>query len=592
MADQVKQFLWKIGAPAGFGVMTTGLAMSKIATRSGFHIFDYTEYPSLIQGGHNTYEVNIAAGSVTSSKWMIDCLVCLAPETYNLHQHRLHPQSLVLFDSKVGSPENLIGLPIDVPFQNLLNDLKAGKIMLNMIALGASVALLEGDLDVLTTMIEQQFAAKEAEVAQMNSACASAGFNYVKEHFADKVVPVLSGAEAPETAPAVLDGNTAFALGSVAADCRFYAAYPMSPSSSVVEILAGWQDTTGMVVRHAEDEIGVVNEALGASFAGVRSSIGTSGGGFALMAEAISYAGVAEIPLVMFLAQRPGPATGMPTWTEQGDLLFAIYAGHGEFPKIVLAPGDISEMLELTPKAYNLAAIYQTPVIVLSDKYLSETHSCQTQTEVAQLLAAHPVNQGKTVETAQLPYQRYQDSEDGISQRLIPGFPGAHYQANSYEHSTDGHTSEESSDRITQANKRARKIQTYFEHDFVGPKIYGDLDSAEVVFVAWGSTKGAVLAAQELLMAKDKTSALIHFTHVFPLKAKAIQPLFEKDKQYVLVENNQFGQFGQLLRTATGIDLTEKLLKYDGRPFYPEEIAAFVTRTHSLTSFRNERHQV
>lgn len=575
MSKTAKQFLWKIGAPAGYGVMTTGLSMSKIATRSGLHIFDYTEYPSLIQGGHNTYEVNMSNDEVTMSKHLVDCLVCLARDTYALHQHRLHDKSIIVFDPNQGDPD-MKGLKVAVPFYQLLSELKANKIMNNMVALGSSIAILGGNLEIVKHMIEQQFAKKEPEVAEMNIACATAGFNYVHEHYADKVVHVLDSSTPPAEPPAVLEANTAFSLGTVEADCRLYAAYPMSPSSSVVEILAGWQDKTGMVVRHAEDEIGVINEALGASFSGVRSAVGTSGGGFALMVETISYAGVAEQPIVVFIAQRPGPATGMPTWTEQGDLLFAAHAGHGEFPKIILAPGDTQEMLELTPKAFNLADIYQTPVIVMSDKLISEAHVCISQDRVKELLKRNPVDRGETIESTEAPYYRYQDQADGISPRLIPGAPGMYYQANSYEHNQDSHTTEESDERIAQVNKRNRKTDTYFDRHWAGPNVYGDIASAEVVFVGWGGTKGAIQAAQHLLGEQNRNNAFIHFNHVYPLKPADITPLFEHNKRYILVENNSTGQFGQILRMQTGIDIRERLLKYDGRPIFPEEIVAFV----------------
>lgn len=575
MSNKSNQFLWKIGAPAGWGVMTTGLSMSKIATRSGLHIYDYTEYPSLIQGGHNTYEVNLSPQPVTMTKELVDCLVCLAPETYALHQHRLHDDSIIVYDPGGGDPD-MSGLKVAVPFQELLNQLKASKIMINMITLGSSIAVLGGNLELVSQMIKQQFANKEPEVAEMNIACATAGFQYVIDHYSDHIVPILNATQPPATPPAVLDANTAFSLGAVEADCRFYAAYPMSPSSSVVEILAGWQDKTGIVVRHAEDEVGVINEALGASFAGVRSAVGTSGGGFALMVETVSYAGVAEQPVVLFVAQRPGPATGMPTWTEQGDLMFAVHAGHGEFPKIVLAPGDAAEMLELTPKAFNLADIYQTPVIVLSDKLISEAHVDIPQDQVAKLLKTHPVDRGETVESTQAPYYRYQDQADGISPRLIPGHPGMYYQSNSYEHTADSHTTEESADRISQVNKRARKIETYFKRHWSGPTVYGDINQAEVVFVSWGGTKGAVQAAQVLLGKENHNNAFIHFTHVFPLNAADVAPLFIENKRYILIENNSTGQFGQLLRMQTGIEIPEKLLKYDGRPIFAEEVVAFV----------------
>jgi len=353
----------------------------------------------------------------------------------------------------------------------------------------------------------------------------------------------------------------------------------MTPSSSVLATLASWEEKTGMVVRHSEDEIAVINTALGASFAGVRSAVGTSGGGFALMVESVSLAGITELPLVIFMAQRAGPATGMPTWTEQADLLFTVFSGHGEFPKIVLAPGDQEEMLELTGKAYNLADIYQTPVFVLSDMYLSESHASIPKKRLEAFISTYRVNRGKTVEKPSgLPHLRYKDSPDGISERLIPGYPGVFYQANSYEHSADGHTSEKGEDRVEQVQKRNRKTETYLANHFSAPKVYGDFDTADVVFVSWGSLKGVVNRAQILLAQSGKKSAHIHFTHVFPLDKEKVRKLFEAKKRYILVEQNSQAQFGQLLTMSTGVAIHEKILKFNGRPLLPEEITSYVEK--------------
>lgn len=577
MIQKSQQFLWKIGAPAGLGVMTTGLSLSKLAIRSGYHCFDYAEYPSLIKGGHNTCEVNISKDVVRMTKATVDCLVCFNEETFKLHQHRLTSSSVILYDPGQFEPVTE-AQKVGVPFQELLASLKADKIMVNMISLGASFAMLGGRESILDDLIQDQFGRKGAAVVELNTACAKLGFAYVHEHYSDRVKPILEFIENPESR-AILAGNDAFSLGAAAADCRFYAAYPMSPSSSVIEILAGWQHKTGMVVRHAEDEVGVVNEALGASFAGVRAATGSSGGGFALMVEALSYAGVAELPLVVFIAQRPGPATGMPTWTEQGDLLFTAFAGHGEFPKIVLAPGDPEEMLDLTMKAFDLADIYQTPVIVMSDKVLSESHN-SIATERLEALLAQPINRGKTISESNglLPYERYALSEDGISPRLIPGKGSAWYQANSYEHLPDSHTTEDAAVRIAQVEKRSQKIQTYFANHCSGPTIYGDLGGAEVILYSWGGTKGAVLDALDHLCCQGKQVAYIHFSHVYPLNSTAIAPLFAYQKPYLLVENNSTGQFGQLLRMATGFDTPHKLLKFDGRPVFTEEVIAEIEK--------------
>lgn len=581
-------FTWLIGGEAGFGIMTTGVVFSKIATRSGFHIFDYVEYPSLIRGGHNAYEVHVSDSSVSHLDPTIDILVCLNKETYEKHKSRLKPSSMVIYDKDEFEITEDIK-KIVVPFKKTLSELKGQPVMKNTIALGASIAILGGDIDQLINIISEQFAKKGEEVINFNKQFVQAGFETVKKNYSENILNNL--VKKPGGEKLVLTGNDAFSLGSVIADARVYVAYPMTPSSTVLTDLAAWQEKVGMVVRHAEDEISVINTAIGSSFAGVRSAVGSSGGGFALMVESLSFAGVTEIPIVVFIAQRPGPATGMPTWTEQGDLLFSVFSGHGEFPKIVLAPGDNEEMIELTAKAFNLADIYQMPVIVMSDMYLSESHKSVTKKFVDDFISKYIVDRGKLINKItnnQFPiskqvsndqqpiskkYLRYKITEDGISPRLIPGTPGHFYQANSYEHIEDGHTTEEAKPRLDQVDKRAKKWVTYLKNDFSPPKVYGDLEGSETVFVSWGSTKGIVMQAQKLLLDKEVNSAFIHFNHIYPLDIDKTKELFNKqNKKYILVENNSWGQFGKLLKMETGIEIKGKILRYDGRPITPEQI--------------------
>ena len=576
-------FTWLIGGEAGFGIMTTGVVFSKIATRSGYHIFDYVEYPSLIRGGHNAYEVNVSENEIDYLKPQIDVLVCLNKETYDRHKSRLTAQSLVVFDQEEFEVKENIK-KIVVPFKKILSELKGQSIMKNTIALGVSVGLLGGDINELIKIISEQFAKKGEEVINFNKQFAQAGFDTVKKNYSDSILNYLVKKQGEEKL--VLTGNDAFSLGSIIADLKVYVAYPMTPSSTVLTDLASWQEKTGIIVRHAEDEISVINTAIGSSFAGVRSAVGTSGGGFALMVESVSFAGITETPLVIFVAQRPGPATGMPTWTEQGDLLFAVFSGHGEFPKIVLAPGDNEEMIELTAKAYNLADIYQLPVIVMSDMYLSESHKSVEKSFVNKFISEYKINRGKTINQNQISnikdqkYLRYKVSEDGISERLIPGTPGYFYQANSYEHIEDGHTTEEAQPRIDQVDKRGRKWKTYLNRDFSMPKVYGDLEKSEIVFVSWGSVKGAILQTQRLLKTKGMDSAFIHFNHIYPLDKDKVTGLLNQNKKYILVENNSWGQFGKLLTMETGIKIKEKFLKYDGRPITAEEV---IKHVNSLT---------
>lgn len=569
------KFLWKIGGEAGFGIMTTGLMFTTIASRSGYHVYDYTEYPSLIRGGHNTTDVVFGDEPVTATKHAVDMLVCLNKTTYEEHRHRLHEASIVVYDPDDFVPEDeCVG--VQIPFKKFKKEFKVMQIMLNTIALGASLALLDGDIDMYYSMIEKEFGRKGDEVVAFNKKLAETGYSYVKEHYASAILSVLKPQQGEPKL--IMTGNDAFSLGTVMADCRMYSAYPMTPSSTVLSTLAGWDKKTGMVVRHAEDEISVIITALGSASMGVRTAVGTSGGGFALMVEAVSFAGIAEIPIVIFMSQRPGPATGMPTWTEQGDLLFTVNAGHGEFPKIVLAPGDVYEMTELALKAFDLADIYQTPVLVMSDKLLSESHQSHRKEDFTKL-GAQPLQKGKTVEEpSQKPYLRYAVTEDGISERLLPGAKGSFYQVNSYEHEENSHTSEAASDRIAQVDKRQRKQETYLKTHFQKPEVLGDMTQAQLVLVSWGGNKGVILEAHKDLLKQGIHTAFIHFTHIYPMDPEAVVSVFDMSKKHLLIENNSHSQFGKLLRAETGIHLEDRLNRYDGRPFTIEEIMEAVTQ--------------
>jgi 2-oxoglutarate ferredoxin oxidoreductase subunit alpha len=462
-----------------------------------------------------------------------------------------------------------------VPFKKILSDLKGQPVMKNTIAMGAGLAILGSDLLIINEILEKQFLRKGQEVIDFNKKFAQLGHDHVKQNFSQHIKQDLAKRESEQKL--VMSGNDAFSLASTIADCRIYCAYPMTPSSTVLTTMASWSEKTGIIVRHAEDEISVINTALGASFAGVRAAVGTSGGGFALMVESVSFAGVAEMPIVIFLSQRAGPATGMPTWTEQGDLLFAVHAGHGEFPKIVLAPGDVEEMVNLTAKAFNLADIYQTPVIVMSDMFLSESHKTLAKKFIDEFALAYKIDRGKTViASTEQKYLRYRVTDDGISERLIPGQKGFFYQANSYEHIEDGHTTEEAQPRKSQVDKRNKKSETYLRTHFVAPKVFGELEKSKTVFVAWGSMKGPILEAQKILKERGTETAFLSFTHLYPMNRDMILPLFNEARRYILVENNSQAQFGKLLLMETGIEIKEKLLKYDGRPFWPEEIAQYV----------------
>ncbi len=562
----------KIGGEAGFGIMTTGLLLGKIATRSGYHAFEYSEYPSLIRGGHNVIEVRISDEKVYSEEYLADILVCLNEETYNLHKHEIKKSGLILYDKEkfsINEVESGDLTFINLPLSKILKDSNLPPVMMNNIALGALMHLIGADFEILRGLIAENFARKGEEIINKNVNASKLGFDSVKAS-----LPQGYSKKFPKKNEIVkrmyITGNEMVGFGAIAAGCKFFSAYPMTPSSALLHYLAGKAEKAGMVVKHAEDEISVINMALGASYAGARSMVGTSGGGYALMVEAVSLAGITETPIVIMMGQRPGPATGMPTWTEQGDLLFIIHSGHGEFPKIVLAPGDMEESYKLTVEAFNLADIYQTPVFIMSDKYLLEGHQSIDEAQITNY--KFQVDRGKLLTQKQADglkdYKRYEVTDDGISARAIPGMPNCVFQANSYEHIENGHTTEDATERIKQVEKRNRKTDTFLEKDVKMPNFYGNSD-APLTVVSWGSMKGPVLQA---IKGNESKFNFLHFSYLWPLPKDKLTKLLLSKKSLLLVENNSQGQLGQLLKMVTGVDIGNKLLKYSGRPIYPEEI--------------------
>ncbi len=569
----------KIGGEAGFGIMTTGLLLGKIATRSGYHAFEYTEYPSLIRGSHNVVGVRISDEKVYSQEEKVDVLLCLNADTYKRHIAEMREGGMVVYDrdkteiDKIRDTSRTDIAYVHVPFARILQEGALPTVMLNNIALGALMHLIGADFGILKDLISENFAKKGEEVIEKNVQASELGQNKAKESKPEGYKVKIPKKE-NVISRMYLSGNEAVGLGSIAAGCKLYVAYPMTPASALLHYLAAKAEKSGMVVKHAEDEISVINMALGASWAGVRSMVGTSGGGFALMVESVSLAGITETPIVIVMVQRPGPATGMPTWTEQGDLLFILHAGHGEFPKIVLSPGDAGEAYQMATEAFNLADKYQTPVFILSDKYLSEGKQSIDRKEIEEY--KFEINRGKLLTAEKLAafpkggYKRYLLTEDGISPRAIPGLPNSLQQANSYEHIEDGHTTEDAQERIKQVDKRNRKIKTYLSADFKMPQLFGPKD-AELTIVSWGSMKGPVLQAMQDCGNKFN---YLHFTHLWPMDKEKVSQVLKNLKKTLLVENNSTAQLGQLLQMVTGVELDNKLLKYDGRPVFPEEILA------------------
>lgn len=566
---------WTIGGEAGFGIMSSGTMLARTFSRVGHHVFAVNDYPSLIRGGHNLVTVRIGATPFSGVTQHIDILVALNSETVERHKEKLSDTAIVVFDPKDKEwkqeefSKTVTLLPI--PLRDIISELHADSVMRNTIVLGATVALLGAPFEALFSVIQDQFSRKGKEIVDQNEKIARSGYEYVTNHFPKLTSAYLS----PGTIigkQLIINGSEAVGLGAIRAGLKFAAIYPMTPINALITFLADHAKELGIVYKQPEDEVAGINMAIGASLAGVRSMVATSGGGFALMVEGLSLAGMVEVPLVIDLGMRVGPATGMPTYTEAAELLFAIHAGHGEFPRIILAPSNALEAYELTVQAFHLADRFQVPVFVLTDKYLNESQWCVSHSIFEKAIS---IDRGKLVtgDTGKLDgeFLRYDPApSDGVSLRSVPGTLHGQYWANSYEHDETGHMTDDAKKRVQMVEKRLRKIKAIRE-EIMPPEYFGDRD-ADIVFVTWGTTKEAVVSAVSLLQKQGKKVGVVTYPWIYPFPVEATKTYLAHAKRIIDVEQNATGQLVTLIRAETGIEITEKLLKYDGRTWFPEEI--------------------
>ncbi len=563
---------WAIGGEAGFGINAAGLMLAKACSRNGYGVIATNEYPSLIRGGHNFVSLRISTKEIFAPKASIDILVALNKETVEFHKKQLAPNALVLYDPKdyewkkeeVGNEVTLIA----IPFSNA--------VMRNTIALGATMVLLGKELSFLTAVVKDMFAKKGEGVIQENIKIATEGYTYVKTNYASVVSHVLALGEIKD-AKLMINVSEAVGLGAIAGGMKFAAIYPMTPINALIPLFTDNAKKFNIVYKQPEDEIAGINMAVGASLAGARSMVATSGGGFALMVEAVSMTGIMEVPLVIDLGMRPGPATGMPTWSEQGELHMAIHAGHGEFPRIVLAPGDVEEGYALTKKAFDLADEFHIPVFVLTDKYLNETQWQMSAGVVGDMTQA--VRSKTTVNASGLKatpvFKRYSvGTQTGVSVRSLPGMKYGEYVANSYEHEEDGFTTEDAGMRVAQVDKRLKKVQCIQQKAFA-PVVFG-ADVADATFISFGSLKGVIREAVEVMTKSGKKVKHIHFAWVYPMP-RDIGSMLAKEKRLICVEQNATGQLASVIKEATGITMKDLWRKYDGRQWTVEEIVNKLT---------------
>jgi len=567
----------RLAGEAGQGVESGGAGFAKALSHGGLHLHAYSEYISRIRGGLNFFQIRVSDRPLWAHTEGVHILLAFSPEAVSDYGPHIVPSGALMFDDALKFDHDAIARRkvqlFSMPLTKIAQDIGGNKIMANTCGLGALAGVVEYPFEFVADVIKTNFARKGDAVVQGNLRVAEEGYRVGRERYAAgfewKVSPL---GERPDRM--LINGNQALSVGAIAAGCRFMAAYPMTPASSILEFIAAHAKKFDIVVKQTEDEIAAICFAIGAGHAGARPMTGTSGGGFSLMVEALGLAGMTEVPVVIVEAQRPGPSTGMPTKTGQGDLLFALFASQGEFPRIVLAPGTQEECFRDAVRAFNLAEKWQCPVILMTDFYLTTMMRLLPPSEFP--IERVPIDRGELLTPEQLdrlaePYLRYRDTPSGISPRALPGHPKGVHLTTSDEHDEYGHfESEGGPNRLKMAGKRWRKFHNIVE-DLHGPTIYGP-EGAAITLMGWGSSYGAMREAVDVLNARGTRANLLHFVDIWPFPEAKAAPLIEAARELVAVEGNQSGQFAHLVRAMTGRRPDHLVLRWDGRPLSPEYI--------------------
>ncbi len=547
---------------AGQGVQTVERILVHVLKRSGFHVFATKEYMSRVRGGSNSTTIRVSSKRVSACVDKIDILVPFHAGAIDHVRKRISAQTMVFADPQI-VPENasaVAGERVNIPFVQIAEEL-GGSIYLNIVAASVVLGIFLIDEGLISECIRQYFSQKGDEIIQKNLEAVRKGYEIGRDisqsgRFKAEIPPD------PQVADEILlNGAEAVGFGALAAGCNFLSSYPMSPSTGVMVFLSQQMMDFDVLVEQAEDEISAINMAVGASYTGARSLVTTSGGGFALMIEGISLSGMIETPVVVHLAQRPGPATGLPTRTEQADLEMVLYAGHGEFPRIIFAPGNLEQAIMLTQKAFDLADKFQIPVLILTDQYFVDSYYNTPSLDFSQLKAErHVVKTDKD-------YKRYSLQSDGISPRGIPGYGEGLVGVDSDEHDQEAHITEDLELRTKMVDKRLHKM-ALIKEETVPPALFGPQEF-KILIIGWGSTYPIIKEAMEIIGRDDL--AFLHFSQIFPLHERT-QPLINQAEQIIIIENNATSQLGRFLKLHTGVDIQSKILKYSGLPFSVEEI--------------------
>lgn len=540
-----------IGGAAGQGMDTLAQLLTKSLKRHGYFVFKHSDYMSRVRGGHNFIQIRFSDNQVYTYEDKVDIIYALNKETIDLHKDRLKEGGIVLADKAVGDNEDLLILELEDTAKTAGNSRAV-----TSVGMGVILKLLGLDPKPALEVIESTL---KDSIVEVNKEAFGKGHEMVESRF---------GLEQKEDKRILIDGNTAVALGAAAAGCRYYCGYPMTPSTTVLSNMEKWSGELGIFTEQVEDEVAALNMALGASYAGVRAMTGSSGGGIALMSEALSLAGIIETPVVIINVQRPGPATGLPTRTEQADLRFVIHSGHGEFPKMVVSLRSVEDAFYQTARAFNLAEKYQIPVILLSDQYLADGETTAEPFDFKRVEIERNLHEGDLPEGR---YKRYLLTDSGVSPRIIPGkFEEKLVLVDSDEHDEYGNITESSLVRKSMVDKRNKKGDL-LEGEVQEPWIMGD-DKPENLIVCWGSVYGPVKEALGLLQKDGYSIGALVYGDIYPFPTKTLKEKAKFAKKIIDIENNSTAQLDGLMREFALIKSDVKILKYDGRAFSVDEL--------------------
>jgi len=584
----------KVTGAQGQGINSVGEMVAKGLKRAGHHIFGYREYMSVIKGGHSSYQLDIADTHIESSETHTDILVCLNYAGLKTDLDVLKQDGILLHlipswkfsdaDTTLFEERNITVLYL--PMEKILKKFNARPIVGNVLVTSVVWGLLGRDFSELKNMVKEQFGHKGDKILEMNYAFIDEGKAFKETEAADSELQ-LPAADAKRSDDLLVTGSEAMGMGMIHAGCRLYAGYPMTPASPLLSYIAKKQNTTGMVVKQAEDEITAIQMVSGAMHMGTRAATATSGGGYDLMSETLSLNGMIENPSVMVLAMRQGPSTGLPTWSGQGDMLLSIFGSHGEYPRLVAAVSDAEDSFTLMPDIFNYAEEYQLPVTVLTDKHIAEGLFMQPPYDMKKA----KLKRGIVTDQKELDQLKSTDrydplAEGGVSPRWLPGSKAATYNAQGDEHDAAGNVDESGENAIAQMDKRMKKMKT-LKAALPHPDMYivdgntckvlsnetTDL-SMDILIVSWGSNKGCILDTMKELQSQDPSLKIVymHYTYLWPLKTGWLKKYAALAKKTVFVESTYQGQLAKLIKMESGITFDQQILKYDGRPFFVDEL--------------------